>query len=46
MNEQAQKEKRMEEGFKKLSPELKEKVMCFAEGLKMAQIPKTETKTA
>lgn len=44
MNEQMQREKRMAELFEKLPPEVQEKVICFAEGLKMASL--TDTRTA
>ena len=41
MNEQTMKEKRMAELFEKLSPALQEKVICFAEGPRLAETAKS-----
>ncbi len=44
MQREQQREKRMAELFEKLPPEVQEKVICFAEGLKLASL--TETRSA
>ena len=43
MQNQMQKEKRFAEVVNKLSPEAQEKVLCFAEGLRLAEAAKEKS---
>ena len=43
MNEQMQMEKRFAEMVNKLSPAAQEKVLCFAEGLRLAEAVKEKS---